>query len=951
MAQTSNSCAVVAQILPAGADSVVAPGTLLEFTNNSVNATSVQWLLNGVAFGPTTDTFRYQANVGYHIIGLVAQNGFCTDTATVVYFVPGIAHDIDSLMTASYGTSRYNEEGLCIDKTSDSGFIAGGAQYPWDFCGEVGIIVKSRNKGCIDWSKKFESPYFCNTSKVTAITAGSDSAYYAVVEKTEIAKLENDGSLNWIKGYFINDQNALPHPLIYSGSKKEIYTVTSLNSNGWSITRLDRNGDVTWNKYFQLSYDIGSGPGPTEYAFPSSIIQLQDKIYVAGNAYSLANNTYFSFITKIDANSGIRDWQYGYTDPLFPGAVGFVHLALYDTLLMASSGAQGHIVTLIDQQGVVRKSIKTKFQTSYGPKVTRAGADKNGHIYMMQWTEEALNLQPYYWYATNFAEIDTSMNKYWGLVQAEYFRSYNSDAVMGVDGKFQVLGTKYGYVGDGVYASRDFHVLKVDTVTNNLQCLQTDTSFLIYPEPINRLNFQYQVDSSLTIVPRIGTDFKLKDAYVQSRYTCPDFIDSCSFMKLTGPANLCNLNQVYTYRLHRNKKCTLLPHWDLPSGVTIVNQTDSSISIRYPNFGVYRIYVTLQSCIPVMDSLVATLVSKTHPLNIGADTTICAGTSIQLNASKDFLGYRWSTGSNGSTDSLLTVTQPGLYWVEVTDSCYNTIRDSILIQPFYFAMDIGPDRLKCKEDTIQLKAPSGFLNYQWSNNYNINALNTQNVVVNPTVDTAYYCKAEKLPGCFSFDTVRIRIYPTPVVALGNDISFCAGDSAQLNAGAGFAQYLWTGGSTQPMLTVRAVGSYSVVATTAQGCKATDTVDVVQVFTNPNVNLDANPYLCTGTTRTLQAGSFANYLWQDGSRLATYTVRQPGTYYVTVTDNNLCKGTDTVRIISFKPLPQNFLPADMAICNYGDNRLMANQSFTNYLWNTGETGSSLKISLPGTYWLR
>jgi gliding motility-associated-like protein len=352
-----------------------------------------------------------------------------------------------------------------------------------------------------------------------------------------------------------------------------------------------------------------------------------------------------------------------------------------------------------------------------------------------------------------------------------------------------------------------------------------------------------------------------------------------------------------------------------------------------------------------MDSLVATLVSKTHPLNIGVDTTICAGTSIQLNASKDFLGYRWSTGSNGSTDSLLTVTQPGLYWVEVTDSCYNTIRDSILIQPFYFAMDIGPDRLKCKEDTIQLKAPSGFLNYQWSNNYNINALNTQNVVVNPTVDTAYYCKAEKLPGCFSFDTVRIRIYPKPVVALGNDISFCAGDSAQLNAGAGFAQYLWTGGSTQPMLTVRAVGSYSVVATTAQGCKATDTVDVVQVFTNPNVNLDANPYLCTGTTRTLQAGSFANYLWQDGSRLATYTVRQPGTYYVTVTDNNLCKGTDTVRIISFKPLPQNFLPADMAICNYGDNRLMANQSFTNYLWNTGETGSSLKISLPGTYWLR
>ncbi|MBL0183240.1 MAG: hypothetical protein IPP96_13440 [Chitinophagaceae bacterium] len=165
-----------------------------------------------------------------------------------------------------------------------------------------------------------------------------------------------------------------------------------------------------------------------------------------GNAYSNVNSSYFSFITRLDRVTGSREWQYGYTDPNFPTAVGFVQLSSYDTLLMATSGAQGQSVTLIDQQGQVRKSIKTQFSTSYGPKITRAGADRDGHIYMMQWVEQTLPLQPYFQYYSNFAEIDTSLNKYWGMVFSASSRPYFSDATMGLDDKFGAIGTNYTWL-------------------------------------------------------------------------------------------------------------------------------------------------------------------------------------------------------------------------------------------------------------------------------------------------------------------------------------------------------------------------------------------------------------------------------------------------------------------------------------------------------------------------
>ena len=63
------------------------------------------------------------------------------------------------------------------------------------------------------------------------------------------------------------------------------------------------------------------------------------------------------------------------------------------------------------------------------------------------------------------------------------------------------------------------------------------------------------------------------------------------------------------------------------------------------------------------DTVQITVKPKPH-VYLGKDTTICDGSSINLNAGKGFMSYLWSTKE---TSRIITVTQPNVYWVKVTE--------------------------------------------------------------------------------------------------------------------------------------------------------------------------------------------------------------------------------------------------------------------------------------------
>ncbi|WP_345258505.1 gliding motility-associated C-terminal domain-containing protein [Flaviaesturariibacter amylovorans] len=192
--------------------------------------------------------------------------------------------------------------------------------------------------------------------------------------------------------------------------------------------------------------------------------------------------------------------------------------------------------------------------------------------------------------------------------------------------------------------------------------------------------------------------------------------------------------------------------------------------------------------------------------------------------------------------------------------------------------------------------------------------------------------------------------PAPAIDLGPDRIICANDSVVLDAGAGFSSYLWSTGETTRTIAAKQVGRYLVTATTPGGCVATDEFEIIRTNPAPQVQLDQRPYVCPGSSRILDAGTFASYRWHDGSTGRVFVVMTAGLVSVEVTDFNGCKGTGSVQLIPSPDIPQIALPADTTLCQYQQLVLKAPPNFHAYRWSTGSTGATLRIPGAGLYWL-
>lgn len=199
---------------------------------------------------------------------------------------------------------------------------------------------------------------------------------------------------------------------------------------------------------------------------------------------------------------------------------------------------------------------------------------------------------------------------------------------------------------------------------------------------------------------------------------------------------------------------------------------------------------------------------------------------------------------------------------------------------------------------------------------------------------------------------------------GGSPTICAGDAVQFTAttvnGGTLNNYQWKkngviAGANSNTYTDNNLKEGDVIlcavstnAVCVSSTNATSNAVTIHVSNNPTVLLDHNNSLCQGGSRQLDAGNFSSYLWNDGSTTQTLMVNGAGTYYVTVKDNNGCKGSDTTKITSILPPPSGFLPTDSFVCTNLPLLLQPSYVFTSYLWSTGSTDSVVKITKPGIY---
>ncbi len=264
-------------------------------------------------------------------------------------------------------------------------------------------------------------------------------------------------------------------------------------------------------------------------------------------------------------------------------------------------------------------------------------------------------------------------------------------------------------------------------------------------------------------------------------------------------------------------------------------------------------------------------------IQLGGDTSFCSGASKILDAGPGFNSYTWNTGQ---TTEQIVVNEGGIYTVAGTapDGCAS--RDTFQVTTVYPTPQISlggaADSSICFNQPIIYSFPTNGDQYQWSDGrpgpYRL-------------IDTGgvYGLTVVNSFGCTTNQSITITVNPLPSVKLGGDTTLCQGTNVVLNPSSGLANssYLWQDGSTAATYTVSTAGTYSVKATAADGCSASDTVQVS--FTGvPDFSLGQDTVLCPGMVFMLKPSlAYAgNYLWQDGSTGDFMMVQDTGTYSLT-----------------------------------------------------------------------
>lgn len=154
-----------------------------------------------------------------------------------------------------------------------------------------------------------------------------------------------------------------------------------------------------------------------------------------------------------------------------------------------------------------------------------------------------------------------------------------------------------------------------------------------------------------------------------------------------------------------------------------------------------------------------------------------------------------------------------------------------------------------------------------------------------------------LPGAANF-------LQTPVSTITGETQLCLGEPLDLFALGDTLTHTWTlpdgtlfNGQEYSIGSVALsdTGSYRLLTTNTIGCINKDTVDV-QVHLLPKPALACGDTCCVESFNNLAAGTYAAYLWSDGSIAPSISISHEGEYWVKVTDDFGCEGYDTVALI-------------------------------------------------------
>jgi hypothetical protein len=358
--------------------------------------------------------------------------------------------------------------------------------------------------------------------------------------------------------------------------------------------------------------------------------------------------------------------------------------------------------------------------------------------------------------------------------------------------------------------------------------------------------------------------------------------------------------------------------------------------------GTYWLAITALSKCTFRDSM-NIYQNPTPVISATKDTSICYGTSVQINANvvkgNGPFTYLWSPTGAGLNNvnvynPVATPSGQGVYTYSISvkdpigctgDTSVHITVLSPNINP-YFAINPGHDTLICYKSSIQLNPSiinavySSTYTWTWSTGLGLSNSN----IKNPTVSSSssgtqiYTVTATDARGCKKTDSVKVSML-TPLTLTTNfiDTTTCYNKSIQIIGSASGSYSSISGytyffspssnllsGNSMSVLVNSKTSTYVVSAKDSLGCsnKVTVTVNGLQPFVHVTNSPDTSGY--KGTPMVLNAttnpGSLVQWFDNKGNLVGTgnsYTITNSEQVYTIVTDtvHGCMATTDTITV--------------------------------------------------------
>ncbi len=374
---------------------------------------------------------------------------------------------------------------------------------------------------------------------------------------------------------------------------------------------------------------------------------------------------------------------------------------------------------------------------------------------------------------------------------------------------------------------------------------------------------------------------------------------------------------------------------------------------------------TKEETVTVNEFICPTLTIQSEQLNPTCNGN-CNGSIevIGLTNGVEPFTYLWSTGETNANILNLCA---GTYSVTVTDAdnCTATQGFEVTEPDVLLANATATNETENgAQDGTAIANPTGGTSpyeYAWSNgetSQNIVNLTPGNYTVTVTDDF----------NCTSIETVNVQEFICPTLTINasqtnvNCYNACNG-AIEITSVTNAVQplsYTWSNGETTPTINNLCPGTYTVTITDDKNCqveKSYTITEPTELLVNASSTDETANNANDGTATANPSGGITPYsfAWSNGQNTQSISGLAPGSYTVTVTDNNGCTSIESVSIAEFGCQGLAIVISQINVkCNSECNGILDITGVTNgaspftYTWSNGKTTAKIDSLCPGNY---